>query len=246
MHAEQLTSSFSGRHIVVTGGTGALGRAVVARLLEAGATITVPWIKRSEIDDLPFATDVTLVEADLTDDVAVRRLYSKIAPWASIHIAGGFSMSPVVDTTLDDVIGMFRLNALTCFLCARESIRSMRRCSSGSSSGSSSDRGAGGRIVNVGARPAVAPAGGMVAYTMSKAAVANLTQALAEEVKEDGILVNAVLPSIMDTPDNRKGMPDADHDEWPKVDEVAETIAWLASPANRLTSGALIPVYGRA
>ena len=77
-------------------------------------------------------------------------------------------------------------------------------------------------------------------------AVASLTQCLAEELKADGILINAILPSIMDTPANRQAMPDADFDGWPKVDEVAEAIDFLAGPRNRLTSGALVPVFGRA
>jgi len=233
MHADQTRFSFSDRTVVVTGGTGALGRAVVARLLASGADVTVPWIERSELADLPFVDDVTLVETDLADDAAVRRLYSGLSPWASIHIAGGFAMAPITGASGDDVLDMFRLNALTCFLCSREAVRTMRSVKGG------------GRIVNVGARPAVSPTGGMLAYTMSKAAVTNLTQALAEEVKADGILVNAVLPSIMDTPANRESMPDADHDAWPKVEQVAEAIVWLASPQNALTSGALVPVYGK-
>ena len=103
----------------------------------------------------------------------------------------------------------------------------------------------GGRIINIGARPAIQPTGGMIAYTTAKAGVTSLTQSLAEEVKGENILVNAVLPSMMDTKANRSAMPDADFDKWPKVEEVAETIAFLASPANALTSGALVPVYGR-
>jgi NAD(P)-dependent dehydrogenase (short-subunit alcohol dehydrogenase family) len=106
--------------------------------------------------------------------------------------------------------------------------------------------GQGGRIVNVAARPAVQPTGGMIAYTTAKAAVASLTQCLAEEVKQDGICVNAILPSVLDTPANRQGMPDADFDSWPKLDEVARAILSLASPENRVTSGALVPVFGRA
>ena len=129
------------------------------------------------------------------------------------------------------------LNAVTCFLCCREAIRAMRR---------GGDTGVGGRIVNVAARPVVQPAGGMLAYTTAKAGVASLTQCLADEVRSDRILVNAVLPSIMDTPANRAAMPDADHSAWPEVDEVAETMVFLASPENALTSGALVPVYGRA
>ena len=86
----------------------------------------------------------------------------------------------------------------------------------------------------------------MTAYAAAKAAVAALTVALAEEVAHDGILVNAVAPSIMDTPGNRSAMPQADHDAWPKVDEVAATILFLASPDNRVSRGAVVPVYGKA
>jgi NAD(P)-dependent dehydrogenase (short-subunit alcohol dehydrogenase family) len=106
----------------------------------------------------------------------------------------------------------------------------------------------GGRIVNVAARPALEPrtGAGMTAYTIAKSGVATLTMALAEEVAKDGILVNAVAPSIMDTPANRKAMPKADFDKWPKVEEVAATILFLASPDNRVTRGAVVPVYGKS
>ena len=96
-------------------------------------------------------------------------------------------------------------------------------------------------------RPALEPrqGAGMIAYTASKAAVAALTQALAEELKDEGIWVNAVAPSILDTPANRAAMPAADVDAWPKVAEVAAVIAFLASPQNRSARGAVVPVYGR-
>jgi len=86
----------------------------------------------------------------------------------------------------------------------------------------------------------------MVAYTASKGAVAAITLAVAEEVAADGIWVNAVVPSIMDTEANRRAMPNADHAKWPKLDEVAVTIAFLASPQNAVTRSALVPVYGRS
>ncbi len=86
----------------------------------------------------------------------------------------------------------------------------------------------------------------MVAYSTSKAGVASLTQCLAEELAPDGIWVNAVVPSIMDTPANRAAMPGADHSAWPSVGDVAHTIAFLASPDNAVTRGALVPVYGRS
>jgi NAD(P)-dependent dehydrogenase (short-subunit alcohol dehydrogenase family) len=107
--------------------------------------------------------------------------------------------------------------------------------------------GAGGRIVNVAARPALEwrSGAGMAAYAASKAAVAAFTVALAEEVAKDGILVNAVAPSILDTPVNRKSMPQADHAAWPKTEDVAQTIVFLAAPDNKVTRGGVVPVYGK-
>ncbi len=104
----------------------------------------------------------------------------------------------------------------------------------------------GGRIVNVAAKPALVPTADLVTYAATKAAVAALTQGLAEELAGRRIWVNAVVPSVMDTAANRESMPDADHEAWPKVEEVARTIAFLASPANAVTRGALVPVYGRS
>jgi NAD(P)-dependent dehydrogenase (short-subunit alcohol dehydrogenase family) len=143
-------------------------------------------------------------------------------------------MAPVTETALAELERQWRMNTVTCFLSCREAVRSIRRS------------GGGGRIVNVAARPVVAPAPGMTAYVASKAGVAAITQALATEVAADRILVNAVLPSIIDTPANRAAMPSADHAAWPRPAELAETIGFLASPGNALTSGALVPVYGRA
>jgi NAD(P)-dependent dehydrogenase (short-subunit alcohol dehydrogenase family) len=127
------------------------------------------------------------------------------------------------------------MNFTSCFLCCRAAVKAMLRANQG------------GRIVNVAARPALEwrAGAGMAAYTASKAAVAVLTVALAEEVAKQGILVNAVAPSTMDTAANRKAMPKAKHDDWPKVEEVASTIVFLASPDNKVTRGAVVPVYGR-
>jgi NAD(P)-dependent dehydrogenase (short-subunit alcohol dehydrogenase family) len=126
------------------------------------------------------------------------------------------------------------MNFMSSFLCCRAAIKAMG--------------GDGGRIVNVAARPALEWRAGanMSAYGAAKAAVAALTVALSEEVAKDGILVNAVAPSVMDTPANRKDMPKADFDKWPKVEEVAATIVFLASPENRVTRGAIVPVYGKS
>jgi NAD(P)-dependent dehydrogenase (short-subunit alcohol dehydrogenase family) len=222
------------RNAVITGGTGALGQAVVERLLQDDVRCHVTWKFEAELARFRYADRVALHEVDCADEAGVSALYAGLPNVdASIHIVGGFAMASVLDTTRDDFVSMFELNAVTAFLCSREAIRAMRGQG-------------GGRIVNVAARPAVQPTGGMIAYTTAKTAVASLTQCLAEEVREDGICVNAILPSTLDTPANRHAMPKADFDRWPKLEEVAETIAFLASPANAVTSGALIPVFGRA
>jgi NAD(P)-dependent dehydrogenase (short-subunit alcohol dehydrogenase family) len=225
------------RHVVITGGTGALGVAVVEVLLEAGAVCHVPCVEDAVPAHFALAGHERVhatAGVRLDDEAAARRYYDGLPGlWASIHLAGGFAMKPVVDTSLADFQAMFQLNAVTCFLSCREAVRALRRAG-------------GGRIVNVAARPALVPAGGMLAYTTSKAAVASLTQCLAEEVKAEGILVNAILPSIIDTEANRRAMPGADFSRWPKPAELARAIGFLASPGNALTSGALIPVYGRA
>jgi len=145
-------------------------------------------------------------------------------------------MSPVAETNKAALMQQLDMNFLTCFLCCRAALYGFARA------------GSGGRIVNVAARPGLEwrSGAGMAAYTASKAAVAALTAALAEEVAKDGILVNAVAPSIMDTPANRKAMPKADYALWPKVEEVAATIVFLASPENRVTRGGIVPVYGKS
>ena len=205
-----------GRRVVVTGGAGALGAAVVDALAVAGADVLAP--RRAELD--------------LGDEAAVAAFYARLPDlWASVHVAGGFAAAPFVDTSLADFRRQLDMNLTTCFLCCREAVRRMS---------------AGGRIINVASRAAVSPAGGSVAYTVSKAGVTALTQALADEVKGRRILVNAVLPSIIDTPANRAAMPNARHDLWPKPATIAAAIVWLASPANALVSGALLPVYGEA
>jgi NAD(P)-dependent dehydrogenase (short-subunit alcohol dehydrogenase family) len=155
--------------------------------------------------------------------------------WASIHLAGGFAMSGIAETDKAKLMAQLDTNFVACFLCCRAAVKAMRQSG-------------GGRIVNVAARPGLEwrSGAGMVAYAASKAAVAAMTAALAEEVAKDGILVNAIAPSIMDTPANRAAMSKADYSAWPKVEEVAATIRFLASPQNAVTRGGIVPVYGKS
>src|SRR6516162_5881146 len=168
------------RHVVVTGGTGALGTAMVGALIEAGAVCHVPYIEQAEADRFAFRNHAKvklIADIELTQEAAVAKLYGTVPKlWASIHIAGGFAMAPVGETTKSDLMKQIEMNFVTAFLCCRAAVNAM------------TPTGAGGRIVNVATRPALEwrTGAGMVAYTASKAAVAALTVALGRESGHSG------------------------------------------------------------
>jgi NAD(P)-dependent dehydrogenase (short-subunit alcohol dehydrogenase family) len=225
-----MTPTLTAKHVVITGGDGALGHAVVQTFLAAGAVCHLPVL--APVVSQPTPAVFLTGNVNLTDETAVSAYFAGVpALWASVHLAGGFQAKPITETSRSDLDRQWEINLVTAFLCCREAVRAMR------ASG-------GGRIVNVAARVVEVPMGGSIAYSVSKAGVAALTRSLAVETKGDGILVNAVLPSIIDTPANRAAMPSADTSKWPKAEDLAPAILWLASPENRLTSGALVPVYG--
>jgi NAD(P)-dependent dehydrogenase (short-subunit alcohol dehydrogenase family) len=232
---------YQGRTVVITGGIGGLGSAVVEALLAAGAVCHAPHRGDAARGSRHHERLTLHPGIDLTDEAAVEGFYRQIPGlWASIHIAGGFAFGAVATTEKAALASLIDMNLVTCFLCCRSAVNAMAATSR-------PDGPAGGRIVNVAARPALEwrSGAGMAAYAASKAAVAALTAALAEEVAKDDILVNAVAPSILDTEANRKAMPKADHGAWPKVEDVAQTVLFLASPGNKVTRGAIVPVYGR-
>lgn len=234
-----MTATLDGKHIAITGGTGALGSAVVAKLLGEGAICHVPNAHAAAPSHFTLSDERLKLahNVDLADPKKVEAFYTSIPElWASIHLAGGFAMAPIQDTDPTSFDEMMDTNARTTFLCCRSAVRCMLAT------------GHGGRIVNVSARPGLDPrrGAGMVAYTASKAAVAAMTVALAEEVKASGILVNAIAPSTLDTAANRAAMPKANFDNWVSLDAVAETVAALVSTRNIATSGALVPLYGNA
>ncbi|HXE28099.1 MAG TPA: SDR family NAD(P)-dependent oxidoreductase [Stellaceae bacterium] len=232
-------ADFRERHVVVTGGTGALGTAVVAELLASGAICHVPYYVEAEEQRFVHRGHprVKLIgNANLGSQTVVKRIYDGVPKlWASIHLAGGYASWPIGETDEAELMGMVRNNLLSCFLCCAAAVAAIRKASGG------------GRIVNIAARPALEPrtGAGSVGYTVSKAGVAALTQSLAAEVVKEDILVNAIAPSTLDTEANRQAMPKADHSAWPKPAEVASIICNLAAPSNRVTTGAVIPVYGR-
>ncbi|PAQ07936.1 SDR family NAD(P)-dependent oxidoreductase [Mesorhizobium temperatum] len=235
-----MTDTLDGRHVVVTGGTGALGGAVVGKLLEQGAVCHVPNAHAAAPAHFPFPAHERVMLAhnvDLADPAKVDAFYASVTDlWASIHLAGGFTAAPVEKIEPASFTEMMDTNARTTFLCCRAAIRSMLESS------------VSGRIVNVTARAGLdlRRGSGMVAYAASKAAVAAMTVAMAEELKGKGILVNAVAPSTLDTPATRADMPAADFGKWVSLEAAAEAIAYLASPANLAMSGTLVPLYGRA
>jgi len=205
--------------------------------VERGASVFVPAHSQRDAEALAGIARVSItLDVDLADEASVVAFYEGVGDrdadlWASVHLAGGFVWGPIVDATIADLRRMLAMNVESAWLCAREAARRMSN---------------GGRIVNVTAKPALVPSANVAAYAASKGAVATLTTCLAEELAPRGIWVNAVAPSILDTPANRAAMPDADVDAWPKVEEVARTIVFLASPENAVTRGAIVPVYGRS
>jgi NAD(P)-dependent dehydrogenase (short-subunit alcohol dehydrogenase family) len=226
------------RHIVVTGGTGALGAAVVRAFLEAGATCHVPAIETSPPKRFPEGAKVTVAPSiDLADEASVAGFYGKLPPLrAVVNIAGGFAYAPIADSSLQILQQQLSMNLVSCVLSCRQAVANFRKA------------GLGGHIVNISARPALNPRQGanMTAYTASKAAVAAFTVALAEELKGENISVIALCPSTIDTPTNRADMPKADHATWVKPEAIAELIVAQCSLANPINSGTLVPAYGRA
>ncbi len=229
---------FDGRTVVVTGGGGALGVAVTRRLLDEGARVHVPAYGTSDpaqleplhCDNLHVATEV-----NLADEGSVKSFYDSVPSlWASIHLVGGFTFGAFEDAAFSDFEKMVSMNIRSTWLCCRAAVRKM------------SGEETGGRIVNVAARPVLEATAEVATYAMTKGAVATLTRCLGVELAPKNILVNAIAPSLMDTPANRESMPGAEYAKWPKVDEVAATIRFLASAENTLTWGEVVPVYGRA
>jgi NAD(P)-dependent dehydrogenase (short-subunit alcohol dehydrogenase family) len=232
--------NFQDRHVVVTGGGGALGAAVIDALLRSGAHCHVPLRSARAMEQSPLAANprvsLGMVE-NLADEAAVARYYDGLENlWASIHIAGGYAGAPIARSDKSALLKQLDSNLISAYVCSRAAAIAMRRGKQG------------GRLVNVASRQALEPrlGAGSVAYTISKAGVAAMTAALGAELAGEGILVNAVAPSILDTAANRKDMPNADFSAWPKVEEVAATILFLASPENVVTRGAVVPVYGKA
>ncbi|WP_037521974.1 SDR family oxidoreductase [Sphingobium yanoikuyae] len=218
--------------VAVTGAAGALGRAAVQVLRAAGWTVA-----GIDLGDVPAdGVDLALGGIDLSDEQAVAGAAAKIGEALGgldglVNIAGGFSWETVEDGSVATWDRLYGMNVRTALIATRALLPLLRD--------------GGGAIVNIGAAASVKAAAGMGAYAASKAGVARLTEALAEELKDAGVRVNAVLPSIIDTPANRADMPDADVSRWVSPEALGGVIAFLLSPAAEPITGALIPVTGR-
>ncbi|HYH59919.1 MAG TPA: SDR family oxidoreductase [Thermoleophilaceae bacterium] len=221
--------------VLVAGGTGALGTAVLRELLDAGHPVTATWVVEKERERVVEEDGLSLVRADLMDPGEVGEAVSGVADLgAVVNLVGGFSSGPLVhETDPEEWERMLKLNLRPGFLLARAAMPRLL------------ERG-GGAYVGVSARPALRPFAGAAAYVTAKAAVLAFVRALDADYRGDGIRANAVLPSVIDTPANRAATPDADFSKWVEPAEIARVIRFLVSDDAAVTSGGAIPVYGRA
>jgi NAD(P)-dependent dehydrogenase (short-subunit alcohol dehydrogenase family) len=226
--------------VVVTGGTGALGGGVVSALLKAGVRPVVTWIVDAERDATVerYGDRVDLRRVDVTDPGDVTALAAELdgqgEPWGLVHLVGGFhDGDPFEGLDLEAWDRQIALNLRSLAVVLAGFVPGMVR------------RG-GGRVVAVGTRVALRPYGGAAAYAASKAGVIAAVAAASEEVKAQGVCVNCILPSVIDTPANRRAMPDADVSRWVRPEEIGAVVRFLCSPEASAVTGAAIPVYGRA
>jgi len=235
---------FSGKVVLVTGGTGALGREICHAFLKAGALVAATYVTDKEIPVLEsqvgdLKKNIFLIKKDLGSEPDVQSLvldivkkFGKIDVLANV-VGGYIAGKPVTEIEERDWDTMMNLNLKTAFLLSKHVVAQMIRQSSG-------------KVIHTSARPALKGGGNDAAYVASKSGVIKLVESLAEEVKSKNINVNCVLPSIMDTEPNRKAMPGADFSRWVKPYEIARVALFLASEDSRPINGAAIPVFGLA
>jgi NAD(P)-dependent dehydrogenase (short-subunit alcohol dehydrogenase family) len=222
-------SDFTGRTVVVTGASGFLGAGLAAAFIGAGADVV--GVDRAAPDERAVVDGVRYEAADLTDDAHVGAVLDAVGtPWAVVNTVGGFApRSSIAELDPDELDQQLSLNLMTAAVVTKHALRVMQPIGAG-------------RIVLTASRAATATKSNGFAYSVSKLAVLHLVRMASEEVAGTGITVNGVVPSIMDTPANRASMPDADHDTWPKVPDVARSYLFLASPTSHLVNGAALPV----
>lgn len=231
--------NFKGKSVLITGGTGALGRVVALRFSKAGAAVVSSCTdeKERKLFDESIRDSILLLPCDVTQEEQVASLFERALSGVAkidilVNIVGGFVPgAPVKDVELKDWDLMMNLNLRSAFLCAREFLR----------------RAAGapyGRIISMAAMPALRPEAGKSAYAASKSGIIVLTEILGLELKGSGITANAIAPSIIDTEANRASMPDADPALWVSPEEIAELMLFLCSEQGSSINGACIPAFG--
>jgi NAD(P)-dependent dehydrogenase (short-subunit alcohol dehydrogenase family) len=221
--------------VLVAGGTGALGTAVVKELVASGYPVGATGVVERERERLEGMEGVELIKADLFDPTEAAAAVAAISDIAAIvNLVGGYAEGGRVhETEPDEFDRLMRLNLRPNVLLARAAMpRFIRQ--------------GGGAFVAVSARPALRPFAGAAPYIVAKAAVLSFVQTLDAEYRNDGVRANAVLPSVIDTPANREAQPNADHSKWVAPEDIAKVIRFLVSAESAPTSGAAIPVYGRA
>jgi NAD(P)-dependent dehydrogenase (short-subunit alcohol dehydrogenase family) len=222
--------------VLVTGGTGGLGAAVTRAFLDDGWRVVVPWIAERELERVESHDRLELVRADLFDAGEVAGAVAAAGPSLRtvVNLVGGFAEhGRVHETPVEIFEEQLRVNLRPTYLVTSAALPVLLA-------------GGGGAVVCVSTRAALRPFPGAAGYVVSKAAVLALVDALDAEYRKDGVRVNAVLPSVIDTPANRAGMPDADFDTWVAPEEIARVIRFLCSDEASATSGAHVPVYGQA
>lgn len=226
----------SERTALITGGTGGLGAAVTSAFLADGWRVVVPWVREAELERVERHDRLELVEADLSDPAAVRGAVAAAGESlrALVNLVGGFAAGGRVhETRVEEFEAQLTLNLRPTYLACQAALPAMLAAGDGA-------------IVCVSSRSALQPFSGGAAYATAKAAVLALVDALHVEYNDDGVRVNAVLPSVIDTPANRRSMPEADFGRWVHPDEIAQAILFLCSPGASAIGGAHMPVYGRA
>lgn len=231
---------------IVTGGTGALGRAVVARFLADGLSVAVTYKFENEWADLKAAESAAAasgrllgMSADVTDEDSVRTAVEAVAKSLGgirvlAHLAGGYAGGVDLERTeAKTVRQMIDLNLISAFWAAKHVIPHAKRSGSG-------------RLLFVSSRGAVETYPGAAAYAAAKLGLHALVSTLSKEVKEFGVTANGTLPSIIDTPANRASMPKADTSAWVAPASIAALLSYLASASAQAVTGAMIPIYGRA
>jgi NAD(P)-dependent dehydrogenase (short-subunit alcohol dehydrogenase family) len=220
--------------VLVAGGTGFLGTAVVRDLIRSGRDVTATCVVEAERQRLA-SEPVELIEADLfAPDAAAAAVQAVDDLEAVVNLVGGFADGPRIhETDPAEFARLMQLNLTPAFLLAREAMpRLMER--------------GGGAFVCVSARTALRPYPGGGAYSVAKASVLALVNALDVEYRKEGVRCNAILPSVIDTPANREAQPNADYSKWVQPEEIARVVSFLVSGDSAPTSGAAVPVYGRA